>query len=62
MRKPSKDVNLTGDSVGRICINWLMLVKCFEDENSYISAWYYYYADNGYVGRSHGAQGAVEID
>lgn len=40
------------DSMGRICINWLMLVKCFEDGNGYISAWYYYYADNGCVEES----------
>lgn len=50
--KPSEAVIRTRDSMGRICINWLMLVKCFEDGNSHISAWYYYYADNGYVEES----------
>lgn len=50
--KPSEAVTHARDSMGRICINWLMLVKCFEDGNSYVSAWYYYYADNGYVEES----------
>lgn len=63
LRKPNENLRNTGDSMGRMCINWLMLVKCFEDENGYISTWYYYYyADKGYVGRSRGAKGAVGID
>lgn len=51
-RKTQWGCSHTGDNTGRIDINWLMLVKCFEDGNSYISAWCYYYADNGYVEKS----------